>query len=127
MHGISYNPERVMEVGDYSFEEGVESVNRLFRRDAQFDAIFCAAGDMTAAGIIRRAQEKSLRVPEDISIIGYDDMIIASIVQPTLTTVNQPVFEMGRASIDLAMDLINKKETQKTITFQPTLVIRASA
>jgi DNA-binding LacI/PurR family transcriptional regulator len=127
MHGISYNPERVMEVNDYSFEEGVESVNRLFRRDAKFDSIFCAAGDMTAAGIIRRAQEKSLKVPEDLSVIGYDDMIIASIVQPTLTTVNQPVFEMGRASIDLAMDLINKKEINKTITFQPSLVIRASA
>ena len=127
MHGISYNPERVMEVADYSFEEGIESVNRLYRRDAKFDAIFCAAGDMSAAGIIRRAQEKGIKVPEDLSIIGYDDMVVASIVSPALTTINQPVFEMGRASIDLAMDIINKKETDKTVTFQPTLVVRASA
>lgn len=127
MHGISFNPERFLEVNDYSFEEGIEAVNRLFRRDAKFDAIFCAAGDMTAAGIIRRAEEKGIKVPEDLSVIGYDDMVIASIVKPALTTVNQPVFEMGRASIDLAMDIINKKETVKTITFQPVLVLRASA
>lgn len=127
MHGISYNPERFMEVTDYSFEEGVEAINRLFRRDAAFDAIFCAAGDMAAAGIIRRAEEKGLKVPEDLSVIGYDDMSIASIVKPALTTVNQPIFEMGRAAIDLAMDIINKKETIKTITFQPKLVVRDSA
>jgi LacI family transcriptional regulator len=127
MHGISYNPERFIEVADYSFEEGVEAINRLYRRDAVFDSIFCAAGDMTAAGLIRRAEEKGLKVPEDISIIGYDDMAVACMVKPALTTVNQPIFEMGRAAIDLAMDIINKKETIKTITFLPKLVVRESA
>jgi DNA-binding LacI/PurR family transcriptional regulator len=127
MHGISFNPERVVEVADYTFEEGLEGFNRMLRRDALFDAVFCAAGDMTAAGIIRRAEEKGIKIPEDLSVIGYDNMVIASIVKPALTTVNQPIFEMGRSSIDLAMDLINKKETVKTITFQPTLVFRASA
>jgi LacI family transcriptional regulator len=127
MHGISYNPERIMEVADYSFEEGIEAVSRLFRRDAKFDAIFCAAGDMTAAGIIRMAEEKGIKIPDDLCVIGYDDMQIASIVKPALTTVNQPIFEMGRASLDMAMDLINKKETVQTITFQPALIIRASA
>jgi LacI family transcriptional regulator len=127
MHGISFNQERVLEVEGYSFEDGIEAVNRLFRRDASFDAIFCAAGDMTAAGVIRRAEEKGIKIPEDISVVGYDDFVIAGVIKPALTTVRQPVFEMGKAAIDHAIEIINKTEVTKVVKFDPALVIRESA
>jgi LacI family transcriptional regulator len=127
MHGISFNQERVAEVAHYSYEDGIEAFNRLHKRDAKFDAVFCAAGDMTAAGLLKRAHERSVNVGEELSVVGYDDNIIASVVTPTLTTVRQPVFEMGMAAINLAMDIINLREKPRVISFEPNLIIRESA
>jgi LacI family transcriptional regulator len=127
MHGISFNPERVVEVLHYSFEDGIEAFSRLHKRDAEFDAIFCAAGDMTAAGVIRRARENSIKIGGELPIVGYDDNIIAPIITPSLTTVRQPVFEMGRAAIDLAVEVITSREKVRVINFDPVLVIRESA
>ena len=127
MHGISFNPERVIEVVHYTFEDGIEAFNRLHKRDAGFDSVFCAAGDMTAAGVIKSARENLIKVGEDFSVVGYDDNIIAPIISPSLTTIKQPVFEMGRAAIDLAVEALNSKEKEKVVCFEPTLVVRESA
>ena len=127
MHGISYNPERLLEVADYSFEDGVEAVNRILKRSVKFDSLFCAAGDMTAAGVIRQLQEKGINVPSDMAVVGYDDIIISSVLRPSLTTVHQPIFEMGRTAIDMALEHINKKPASGPRVFTPKLVIRESA
>jgi LacI family transcriptional regulator len=127
MHGISYNPERLIEVADFSFEDGIGSVERMSRRSAKFDAVFCAAGDMTAAGVIRQLQENGMKVPEDVAVVGYDDIVISSVIRPSLTTVHQPIFEMGRTAIDIALEYLNNKKTSDSVVFTPTLVVRESA
>jgi LacI family transcriptional regulator len=82
---------------------------------------------MTAAGVIKSARENLIKVGEDFSVVGYDDNIIAPIISPSLTTIKQPVFEMGRAAIDLAVEALNSKEKEKVVCFEPTLVVRESA
>jgi LacI family transcriptional regulator len=127
MHGISYDPKRLIETANFSFEDGIESAHKIKKWDAGFDAVFCAAGDMTAAGVIRELQETGTKVPDDIAVVGYDDIIIASVIKPSLTTVHQPIFEMGYTAINMALDHINKKEYTGPAVFTPKLVIRESA
>ena len=92
------------------------------------NAVFCAAGDMAALGIIHQAKIYGIRIPQDISIVGYDDIEIADVVNPALTTVRQPLDEMGRTAFDLAIgSLEGRIKSAKQVILTPELIIRESA
>ena len=83
---------------------------------------------MTAIGFIKRAQAEGLKVPQDISVIGYDDLMISSVVSPPLTTVRQPIIDMGREAFNIACGMINAPDKEATVKmFEPELIIRESA
>lgn len=91
-------------------------------------AIF-ACNDLLAAGVIKYAQESNLRIPEDISVIGFDNTSIVEIINPPLTTIAQPTQEMGKEVMDLMVRLIEDNHMQQEknrITLLPSLIKRKS-
>lgn len=119
----------MVETQCYTFDEGKDAFDHFMENKKGIDAIFCAAGDVSAMGIIKRAQERGIKIPQDISVIGYDDIVMSSVVSPALTTVKQPIFEMGQAAVKMTVDQMDKegKQSCEVVTFQPELVIRESA
>jgi DNA-binding LacI/PurR family transcriptional regulator len=128
-HNIEINPEFVdrLEGDNPSPETGYLATRRiLMRRDRSFTALF-AFNDVSAIGAIRALQEAGLRVPQDVSVLGFDDIYGAAFHNPALTTIRQPLFEMGRLAAQTLLKSIDGKEEQPPlISAEPTLIIRDS-
>jgi LacI family transcriptional regulator len=123
-NGLFLNKDWVVET-DFTERSGYQAMTTLLERDCKATAIF-AANDQTAAGAIQKLREVGLKVPEDISIIGYDDQIIARYLSPPLTTVRQPFDEMGRAAARLALQSLNLYDGHVQTRFEPRLIERQS-
>jgi DNA-binding LacI/PurR family transcriptional regulator len=124
--GLSIPVGCAIEVIHYSREDGVEVMPQLV--EAGVDAVFCAAGDNCALGLLSVAKEMGKNVPDDIAIVGFDDLLIAQLSTPPLTTMKQPLDKMAEAAYKMAV--LHRSETlrkpQKAV-FNPELVIRKSA
>lgn len=121
-HQIDYK-SYIME-GDYSSESGYVMMCDMINNNDLPDAIF-AASDPIAMGAIRALQEHHIRVPEDISIIGFDDIHAASFMNPPLTTIFAPAFEMGQYGANIIYHMQNMKTPLKMI-LPCTLIERES-
>ncbi|MCG7286367.1 LacI family transcriptional regulator [Cellulomonas sp. ACRRI] len=108
----------------YSLESGQAAATRLLRQG--LTGLVCAS-DPLALGAIRAARRAGLRVPEDVSVVGYDDSLFMNCTEPPLTTVRQPIEPMGRAAIDLLVGLIGGYPVSTDeLLFEPELVVRGS-
>jgi len=92
-HGLSVRPENMCE-GEYSFESGVACAKKILASKRRPTAIY-ASNDRMAAGVLKVAAEMGLRVPKDLSVVGFDDSYLASVLTPSLTTIHRPMTEMG--------------------------------
>jgi LacI family transcriptional regulator len=92
--GIERDSSRVLSARYYTAESGMYSMRELLLRNRDFSAIYAATDDL-ALGVIRILKDEGLRVPEDISVVGFDDIEIADYMIPRLTTIRQPLEEMG--------------------------------
>jgi DNA-binding LacI/PurR family transcriptional regulator len=101
------------------------AAQRLFSLKEIPTAVFCY-NDMTALGVLSEAGLVGMMVPEDLSVIGFDDIFFTSYLNPPLTTVHQPMKELGRRAMELLLALLRKEETQRTILVQGELVVRGS-
>lgn len=116
----------VMAYGDFRMDDGFTIVKEWIAEDTLPTAIF-AADDFIALGAINALMDSGYRVPEDVSIIGYDDQAFASQYVPKITTVKQPAQAMGEKGVDLLMRLIKRKPMkQKQFRLQPNVIIRQS-
>ena len=106
------------EPGQYTYESGYAAAKRLLDRAECPDAIFCA-NDITALGALDAARELRVNVPDDLSIIGFDDIPAASWIAYNLTTVRQPINTMIDLSIQLLLERIASPDTDPVITFVP--------
>jgi LacI family transcriptional regulator len=123
--GIAYDPALV-EDGDYTRERGLEAARTLLNRPDRPTAIF-AANDKTAMGVMDAAQELGLRIPHDLSVIGFDNIPEAMQVTPKLTTVDQSIQEMGTLATRLLISLLRGETPEQTIVKIATnLIIRES-
>ena len=117
----------VRESGDYTYASGYEAASRLFSRKVCPDALFCA-NDLMAIGAIDRARETGLRVPDDVSVVGFDDIAMAGWEQYSLTTIRQPMDRLASATIEVLISAIESREMERVIKVIPgQLVIRDSA
>ena len=89
-------PKNIFFIEDYYFEEGQIVFKRMERCGREIDGIFCAAGDIVASGIMLAAKSEHVNIPGEISIIGYDDIVSSSMIDPPLTSVRQPLFQIGK-------------------------------
>lgn len=123
--GLTVNPNWVME-GFFEPEDGYECMNKILSQDNLPTAVFCC-NDVMALGAISAIGEKGLRVPEDISIIGYDNIHASRFYSPPLTTVHQSKSRLGVQAVNLLFERINHKSDQKEkIEIHPELVVRKS-
>ena len=122
--GLSYDESYVVEA-DFTENGGQQAVQRLLDRDLELSAIF-SANDQMAAGILHTLREHNLTVPDDISLVGYDDVYLARYLYPALTTIQQPLHDMGRAAAHIALAALEQKETEVKRRFEPELIIRQS-
>lgn len=122
--GLHYDERLVIE-SDYQEAGGTQSIERLNRRQVSYSAVF-AHNDHMAIGAMNSLKADGKRVPEDVSVVGYDDMVMARYTEPGLTTVNIPVAEFGRQAADLALLKLGAREGAVTQRYQPELVVRQS-
>lgn len=121
--GVPEEPELVIH-GDYSRKGGYEAAKVLLARDAT--AIF-ACNDMSALGVMQYLEEQHVRVPQDISVVGYDDIMFSSLLKVPLTTIHQPIYEMGVEAVRQLMRQINQEEYKnEPVIFEPELIVRES-
>jgi LacI family transcriptional regulator len=118
--------ESIIRAGDYDPAVSTDAAHELLRLPDRPTAIF-AGNDVTGIATIEVATSLGLRVPEDLSVVGFDNIPEAALCSPGLTTVEQPIHEMGRLAIDMIVSLINGQPVEKThITLATKLVIRRS-
>ncbi len=123
--GIPYE-ETIIYEGSYTWEDGVEAVNYWMENKMDFTAIF-AFNDLSAYGVCKQLKKFSLSTPKDISVIGYDNIFFSEVLETPLTTINQPIYEMGLYAAEQLLDVIkNKKSITQFKIFEPELVIRES-
>jgi LacI family transcriptional regulator, galactose operon repressor len=117
---ISLDPKRIAEVPESldpnsSFEAGANLTAELLRRGGSFTALM-AFDDMTALGALRALMKKGVRVPEDCSVIGFDDVAQAALAVPSLSTVRQPMESMGSISAGMILDSISGADQKRDVT-----------
>ena len=114
--------------GDFSIESGAAAAERLLARNEPPTAIFCFNDEM-AMGVIEMARQRSVHVPRDLSVVGFDDIRFARHTHPPLTTIAQPVRQIGEGTVRLLLGILSggdEMDTPASVTLRHTLVVRAS-
>jgi len=110
-----------------SIAGGIHAANKLFESQQDVTGVLCF-NDLTAIGAMKACSESGLDVPDDIAIIGFDDILFASFITPALTTMRIPTREIGTSAMRLLIDLMEDRvTTDSRIEFQMELVVRESA
>jgi LacI family transcriptional regulator len=123
--GLPIGPDRVVD-GDFRFEGGRDSIRRLLAEGIDFDAVF-AQNDLSAAGVLRALGDASRRVPDDVAVIGFDDVPLASYTEPPLTTVRQELRAMGETAATMLLSCFDGTSMPSAPVMLPTtLIIRGT-
>lgn len=125
-YGIAAN-ENYIQIGtDYSYQNGYELMKNLLILKDRPQAVF-AAGDYMAIGAMKAISEQKLYIPEDIQVIGFDNLLVSQYCTPSLTTVNQPRYEMGRVAMELLLDgIVTTSNKEHSVLFEHCIVTRDS-
>jgi DNA-binding LacI/PurR family transcriptional regulator len=129
MNGLEVDDERMIAHGDYTHKSGYLAMKKLLKRTPELDGVF-TANDQMAVGAMKALSEAKKRIPDDIKIIGYDDVFIASVLEPSLSTIHVQKYLMGKTAAELLLNQIEeKKETSlkgKEVKLEQKLVVRRS-
>ena len=123
-HGLKLEKALTVE-GAYTFDSGVQCAEKLFRRKEKPTAVF-AGNDEMAVGVYQAARQAGLMVPEDVSIVGFDDTPMAARIWPPMTTVRLPIREMGKAAAMLLVRSRTSSDAADPVSFYPEIVVRDS-
>jgi len=123
--GIEHNPAFIR-YGNYGFKSGYRNMKLLLALDERPDAVFCIS-DLMAIGAIRAAFDEKLKVPEDLAVCGFDNIHFSSMFQPSITTVSQPMYDLGCTSMEALIRMMEGKNTEAPYYFlEHELIIRES-
>lgn len=121
-HSIPFRPEMCRH-GSYTVESGYNAVLELERSGISYSAIL-AANDLMALGALKAVREFGYRVPEDVQIIGFDNIEFSQYCDPSLSTMQQPTFDMGAKAVELLTGIIEKKDPVQPERLIPKLLMR---
>jgi len=123
--GVPFDSSDIV-VCEFRVDEGRRGAQELLSRAEPPTALFCC-NDVLAIGAMQAAKRRGLRVPDDVSIVGYDDTMLAGVTDPPLTTVAQPIQSMGEQALKLLLDGIHSADRVKQrVVLRPELVVRGS-
>ncbi|KLV08730.1 MULTISPECIES: HTH-type transcriptional repressor PurR [Photobacterium] len=123
--GLDINEDWILE-GDFECESAVKAANTFMAMEKRPTAIFCF-NDIMAMGMISTFEQAGIRVPDDMSIIGYDNIDLAPYFSPPLTTIHQPKRRLGKSAVEILMDRVkNKEHEHQVFEMIPELVVRKS-
>lgn len=123
-HGIPFDP-RLIGSGGFDDEEAYAAIRSMLEDEIDFDAVF-AGDDDAAIGTIRALRTEELSVPEDVAVVGFDDVPFARYVTPALTTIHAPIEKVGREAVRQLTRLINGEQAEALTLMRTDLVIRES-
>jgi DNA-binding LacI/PurR family transcriptional regulator len=115
----------IVAVGDFTRESGVVAMRQLLDDDPALDAVFVAS-DLMAHGALSALKQAGRRVPDDVAVIGFDDIELARYTEPPLTTVRQPIVELGRELARQLLRLADGEEIEQALVLPTSLVVRES-
>lgn len=125
-HHLPYHPDRVVHT-DFTVSGGYSAVDALLAKGEDVDALFCA-NDVMALGALRRLRELGRRVPQDIALVGVDDIDLGRVSSPTLTSVSLLAGERGRLATEFLLERLGNPELEpREVVITPKLVIRESS
>lgn len=129
-HGIAYDSSLIYTCDDVSFDEGYHFAQKIMEQHEDVDAIF-AITDLVATGVITRLNELGVSIPKQVSVIGFSNWFMSRAITPSLTTVEQPGFEMGKKAFNQLFEEMKNKKLErkaefKTIILDTPLIIRNS-
>ncbi|HTX73321.1 MAG TPA: LacI family DNA-binding transcriptional regulator [Rectinemataceae bacterium] len=125
--GISFDENRIVLAPSYTPEAGQAGMRTLLDRAGSLTAVF-AVTDELAIGAVRTLYERGLSVPRDVSVVGFDDIDITPYLSPALSTVRQPIYDMGRRAAEvMSRQIAGERQAQNTNVFGFELVVRESS
>nr|WP_111741949.1 DNA-binding transcriptional regulator CytR [Leminorella richardii] len=123
--GIAIEKSYILE-GPLTFESGASALSQLMALPQPPSAIFCHS-DIVAIGAIHQAKQQGLKVPQDLSVIGFDDISMAKYADPPLTTVAQPRYQIGKQAVQMLLELLEgNPEKRGSILLDSELIVRDS-
>jgi LacI family transcriptional regulator len=123
-HGISFREELIFN-GGFKEEGGFTALHQILHRHPEVTAVF-SASDLMVLGALRALEQIGRKVPETMSIVGYDDITIASYCSPPITTIRQDRYEMGYQAAQLLIDMLEKRKVNHKIVLNSELIVRQS-
>ncbi|RAP75590.1 LacI family DNA-binding transcriptional regulator [Paenibacillus montanisoli] len=123
-HGIAFREELIFN-GEFKEEGGYAAMHQILRRHPEVTAVF-SASDLMVLGALRALEHLGLKAPENISIVGYDDIVIASYCSPPITTIRQDRYEMGYQAAQLLIDMLENRKVNRKIVLNSELIVRQS-
>lgn len=122
--GLDWNREWVAN-GEFTEEEAMNQALKLLKANPEITAFF-AASDMMALGVIKAANQLGLSVPQELSVVGFDDIPTAVYFQPSLTTISQNMYQLGYEAATLLMSMLRSDDSPKSHVLENQLILRAS-
>jgi LacI family transcriptional regulator len=116
-NNLPYDASLVYLLNDMSFEEGKFYANRLLKDHKDVDGVFINT-DLVAIGAIAEFNKQGVKVPEEMNVVGFSNWFMASVISPSLTTINQPGFEMGKKAFKILFKEIKDRKNKKTVTYK---------
>jgi LacI family transcriptional regulator len=123
--GLQFDPKLVVD-SDFKESGGASAMTTLLAADPKLDAVF-VANDVMAFGAMRALRNAGRRVPDDVAVVGFDDIPASAMTHPPLSTVRQPLYEMGRTAASMVMAAVRGESITKRIELPTSLVIRESS
>lgn len=124
-YGISVNDEYIIDSKNFNHENGIKAMEQIYKKKLDITAIF-ASSDELAVGAMSYAYKKGIRIPENLSIIGYDNTKLAEMATPPLTTVAQPLYEMGSVAANILFEMMGTQSTSESRIMRHYIVERST-
>lgn len=122
MKGYNIYDESLIFRSEFSLEGGIDITNKILDTQKDIDAIFYS-NDIMAIGGMKALKRRKYKIPEDIAVMGFDGIKFSKMIEPELTTIEQPIYDMGSAACKLIINIINEKNIkEKQIYFKPSIV-----
>lgn len=122
MNNVGLLKEELIYRGNLKYEEGIIGINHIIENH-KVDGVVCGS-DQMAIGVINALREKGIRVPEDVNVIGFDNIALAAVFYPKLTTVSRPLYDMGSVGMRLLIKLVNKLPIEESYYRLPYDIVK---